>query len=99
MKEQNKEGSVIMRVNHHIGNEELLLETAERKYYRNSTNTAVGVVDIYTKDPFEIEAGNTILRRIAFESEEEFDNYVEKLREGIDPYEGYTNQEIKEETD
>ena len=88
-----------MRVNHPIGQEVLLLETNERKYYKNKMNTAVGSVDIYTKDPYEIEAGNTILRRISFESEEEFDAYVKKLEEGIDPYEGHTNQEIKEETD
>ena len=88
-----------MRINEGIGKDILLLETNERKYYENKLNTGVGVVDIYTKDPFEIEAGHTIIRRISFESEEEFNNYVKKLEEGIDPYKGYTNQQIKEETD
>lgn len=88
-----------MRINDNIGKETLVLETDERKYYRNDLNTKVGVVDIYTKDIFEIEAGNTILRRISFKSEEEFEDYVKKLEEGIDPYEGYSNQQIKEETD
>lgn len=88
-----------MRVNDNIGKETLLLETDERKYYRNDLNTKVGVVDIYTKDIFEIEAGNTIIRRISFENEQKFEDYVKKLEEGIDPYEGYTNQQIKEETD
>ena len=84
-----------MRVNDDIGKETLLLETNTRKYYKTDLRSGMSVIDIYTKDPFEIEAGNTILRTITCETEEDLAFYVDKLEQGIDPYEGYTNEQIK----